>query len=96
MKKLTREKKKQIDTIAAKTDAEIDFSEMPEVLDWSDAEIGKFYRPTKKPVTMRLDADVIEWLKGYGRGYQTKANMLLRHAMKAAKSAKPARKRRSA
>jgi len=69
---------------------------MPEVLDWSDAEIGKFYRPTKKPVTMRLDADVIEWLKGYGRGYQTKANMLLRHAMKAAKSAKPARKRRSA
>jgi len=96
MKKLTREQKKQIDTIAAKTDAEIDFSEMPEVLDWSDAEIGKFYRPTKKPVTMRLDADVIEWLKGYGRGYQTKANMLLRHAMKAAKSAKPARKRRSA
>jgi len=46
------------------------------------AEIGKFYRPKKKPVTMRLDADVIEWLKEDGRGYQTKANWLLRQAMK--------------
>ncbi len=54
---------------------------MPEVLDWSGAEIGKFYRPKKRPVTMRLDEDVVLWLKGYGRGYQTKANMLLRHAM---------------
>jgi uncharacterized protein (DUF4415 family) len=32
---------------------------------------------------MRLDDDVIEWLKSYGRGYQTKANLLLRHAMEA-------------
>jgi hypothetical protein len=51
------------------------------VVDWSGAEIGKFYRPTKKPVTMRLDSDVIAWLKSDGRGYQTKANWLLRHAM---------------
>jgi hypothetical protein len=35
----------------------------------------------KKPVTMRLDSDVIAWLKSDGRGYQTKANWLLRHAM---------------
>ncbi len=54
---------------------------MPEVVDWSGAEIGKYHRPPKKPVTMRLDADVLEWLKSYGEGYQTKANMLLRHAM---------------
>jgi len=54
---------------------------MPEVIDWSGAEIGKYQRPPKKPVTMRLDADVLEWLKSYGEGYQTKANMLLRHAM---------------
>lgn len=65
---------------------------MPEVLDWNGAEIGKFYRPQKRPVTMRLDADVIEWLKGYGPGYQTKANMLLRHAMRSTKS-KTKRKR---
>jgi len=62
-------------------DSEIDLTDMPEVLDWSGAEIGRYYRPKKKPVTMRLDEDVVAWLKGYGRGYQTKANMLLRHAM---------------
>lgn len=62
-------------------DEDIDLSDMPEVLDWSGAEIGKFYRPPKKSVTMRLDADVLEWLKGYGKGYQTRVNLLLRHAM---------------
>jgi uncharacterized protein (DUF4415 family) len=34
---------------------------------------------------MRLDDDVIEWLKSYGRGYQTKANLLLHHAMEASR-----------
>jgi len=39
------------------------------------------YRPVKKPVTMRLDVDVIHWLKSQGPGYQTKANRLLRAEM---------------
>ncbi len=81
MKKLTKDQKRDIRAVAAKRDADIDFSDAPQVLDWSGAEIGKFYRPKKKPVTMRLDSDVIEWLKEDGRGYQTKANGLLRHAM---------------
>jgi len=65
-------------------DEDIDYSDIPQVLDWSKAEVGKFYRPPKKAVTMRLDADVLEWLKGYGKGYQTRANLLLRHAMASA------------
>ena len=81
MRKLTKEQKRDIRAIAARKDQDIDFSDAPPVLDWSGAEIGKFYRPTKKPVTMRLDSDVIAWLKADGRGYQTKANWLLRHAM---------------
>jgi uncharacterized protein (DUF4415 family) len=81
MRKLTKEQKRDIQAIAAKRDEDIDFSDAPAVLDWSGAEIGKFYRPTKKPVTMRLDSDVIAWLKADGRSYQTKANWLLRHAM---------------
>jgi uncharacterized protein (DUF4415 family) len=81
MRKLTREQERDIRAIAAKSDEDIDFSDAPPVLDWSGAEIGKFYRPRKKPVTMRLDADVIAWLKSAGPGYQTKANGLLRHAM---------------
>lgn len=81
MRKLTKEQKRDIRAIAAKRDEDIDFSDAPAVIDWSGAEIGKFYRPTKKPVTMRLDSDVIAWLKADGRGYQTKANWLLRQAM---------------
>jgi uncharacterized protein (DUF4415 family) len=96
MKKLTKGQKREIAAVATKKDADIDLCDMPEILDWSDAEIGKFYRPPKKPVTMRLDADVVEWLKGYGPGYQTKANLLLRHAMVSTKAAKAAKRRRSA
>jgi uncharacterized protein (DUF4415 family) len=91
MKKLAAAQKRDIATLAAKTDATIDFSEMPEVTDWSEAEVGLFYRPSKRPVTMRLDEDVIDWLKSYGSGYQTKANLLLRHAMEA--SRRPTAKR---
>ena len=96
MRRLTREQQREIAVIAAKRDQEIDLSEMPEVIDWSGAEVGKFYRPPKRPVTMRLDADVVEWLKSYGPGYQTKANMLLRHAMHSTQAAKLAGKRRRA
>jgi len=81
MRKLTREQKRDIRAIAAKRDEDIDSSDAPPLLDWSGAEIGKFYRPKKKPVTLRLDSDIIAWLKAGGRGYQTKANWLLRHAM---------------
>src|SRR5215475_5347048 len=81
MRKLTEGQKRDIKAIAAKRDEDIDFSDSPPVPDWKGAEIGKFYRPKKKPVTMRLDSDVIAWLKSGGRGYQTKANWLLRSAM---------------
>jgi uncharacterized protein (DUF4415 family) len=81
MRKLSREQRRDIAIIAAKKEEDIDLSDMPEVLDWSKAEVGKFYRPPKKSVTMRLDSDVLEWLKGYGKGYQTRLNYLLRHAM---------------
>jgi uncharacterized protein (DUF4415 family) len=89
MKKLTKEQLRDIAAIAAKRDEDIDFSDMPEVTDWGGAVIGMFYRPAKKPVTMRLDEDVVAWLKGFGRGYQTKANLLLRHAMLSSGERKP-------
>jgi len=86
MKKLAAAQRREIAAIAAKTDATIDFSEMPEVIDWTGAEVGRLYRPSKRPVTMRLDEDVIAWLKSYGNGYQTKANLLLRHAMESSRN----------
>ena len=44
-------------------------------------EIAEMYRPIKKPVTLRLDADVIAWFKAQGRGYQTRINKALRAVM---------------
>ena len=43
--------------------------------------IADFYRPLKKPVTLRLDADVIAWFKKDGRRYQTRINSALRRVM---------------
>jgi uncharacterized protein (DUF4415 family) len=62
-------------------DRDVDTSDIQPVLDWSKAAVGKFYRPIKKPLTIRLDADVLAWLKAQGRGYQTRINSLLRSAM---------------
>lgn len=61
----------------------VDTSDIPEWTDemWKRAERGKFYRPVKKAVSMRLDADVLAWLKKDGRGYQSRVNRWLREKM---------------
>jgi uncharacterized protein (DUF4415 family) len=74
----------QAERIAAMREEDIDLSDMPEVLDWSNAVRGKFYRPVKQQVTLRLDADVIDWFKrrkGDAGGYQTLINTELRKLM---------------
>jgi uncharacterized protein (DUF4415 family) len=48
---------------------------------WKHAIRNPFYRPVKQQLTVRLDADVIAWLRGQGKGYQTRINALLREAM---------------
>lgn len=69
-------------------DEDIDLSDIPEITDWSNAVRGKFYRPVKQSLTIRLDADVIAWLKSQGSGYQTRINGLLRNAMMTAPRAR--------
>ncbi|MEO8727211.1 MAG: BrnA antitoxin family protein [Acidobacteriaceae bacterium] len=76
--------RKELAMLAKMPDSEIDTSDIPELpLEyWKEhGVIGRFYRPIKKPVTLRLDADVIDWLKEEGKGYQTRANHLLRREM---------------
>jgi uncharacterized protein (DUF4415 family) len=54
---------------------------MPEILDWSNAKRGLFYRPIKRQLTLRLDADVVAWFKDRAtdrEGYQTRINRALR------------------
>jgi uncharacterized protein (DUF4415 family) len=96
MNKRTRDQRQQIAAVAAKKDADIDLTDMPEVVDWGLAEMGRFYRPAKKSVTIRLDTDVVDWLKSYGRGYQTRVNALLRRAMQSSRTASGKQPRRSA
>ena len=69
-----------VDTLAEDLsfDRAIDTSDIPERTDWSSAEIGKFYRPLKQQVTLRIDADVLAWFKAQGGKYQTAVNAALR------------------
>ena len=78
---LTDEEKEQLRRLAAMDDADIDLSDVPEKLDWSNAVRGRFYKPIKESTTVRLDADVLHWLKSKGKGYQTRLNAILREAM---------------
>ena len=82
MRKLSAEKRKELQKLAARPDRQIDLSDIPEIREIpSDAVIGKFYRPKKTTVTIRLDADVVAWIKASGEGYQTRINAYLRQLM---------------
>ncbi|WP_250526733.1 BrnA antitoxin family protein [Caballeronia sp. GAWG2-1] len=61
-------------------DADIDLTEIPE-LDDTFFEQAQLHVPPKQAVTMRLDADVLEWFREQGKGYQTRINRLLRAYM---------------
>jgi len=50
---------------------------------WDNAIIGKYYRPKKTPVTVRMDSDVLAWLKSKGRGHLSRINEILRQQMRA-------------
>lgn len=64
--------------LAEQPEKSIDTSEIPEVADWSGAERGRFYRPVKQQITLRIDADLIAWFKTQGNKYQTRINAALR------------------
>lgn len=63
------------------TDKDIDFSDIPEIVTLSGAVRGKFYRPLKRHVTMRIDADILAWFKNHHPKYQTAINDVLRNYM---------------
>lgn len=80
---LTAQREDELKALAKKSDDDIDYSDIPSSDDeqWSDAVRGKFYRPLKTQASVRIDADVMEWLKRPGKGYQTRLNAILREAM---------------
>lgn len=79
--RLNARQRAELEALAALPDDRIDTADIPEVRDWSDAKRGLFYRPVKKQLTLRVDADVLAWFKtqaSKGQGYQTQMNMALR------------------
>lgn len=80
---LTAKQKANLEELARMPEHEIDTSDIPEWTDemWKRAVRGRFYRPVKKAVSLRLDADVIASLKKDGQGYQMQTNQMLRERM---------------
>ena len=78
---MNERQKAEISFLEGLPDDQIDTVDIPEVIDWSSARRGLFYRPIKPQITLRLDADVIAWFKAHARegcGYQTDINNALR------------------
>ncbi len=69
--------------LGAKADGEIDYSDIPPLEDdfWKQAVRNPFYRPTKTSTTVRIDSDVLHWLRAAGKGYQSRLNSILRREM---------------
>ena len=79
--KLTAAQKAELDALAAMPEDQINTTSLPEQKDWSGARRGVFFRPIKKQLTLRLDADLIDWFRTHapnGEGYQTSINSALR------------------
>lgn len=81
--RLTAKSTLRLKKLALRPEDQIDTSDIPELTEkfWQNAVRNPFYRPLKQQLTLRLDADVIAWLRRQGSGYQTRANALLRDAM---------------
>jgi uncharacterized protein (DUF4415 family) len=80
---LTNLQQAELKVLAALSDADIDYRDIPPLTEefWKNSTIGRFYRPTKTSTTVRIDSDVLAWLKAQGKGYQTRINAILRREM---------------
>jgi uncharacterized protein (DUF4415 family) len=74
--------RRELQRLASRPDLQIDFSDAPEGTPRaSDVEVGRFYKPIKQLVSLRVDADVLAWFRGQGKKYQTYMNKVLRREM---------------
>jgi len=85
-KPLTKKQKGVLSRIArrqaAGDDSEIDYSDIPPL---TDEQLAQFRRAPKVLVAARIDREVYDWLKQYGRGYSTRINSILRTVMERAR-----------
>ena len=78
---LSEAQRRELQRLARQPDSKIDFSAAPETKGVPQTYIGRFYRPIKQLVSLRVDADVLAWYRGRGKRYQTYMNEVLRREM---------------
>jgi uncharacterized protein (DUF4415 family) len=80
---VSKKQKAELAAVAARPDSEINYSDIPPVSEefWKSAVRGKYYKPIKKSTTVRIDSDVLAWLRAQGKGYQSRINAILRRKM---------------
>jgi uncharacterized protein (DUF4415 family) len=80
---LTDKQKAMLTDLECRT---VDYSDLPSLDDafWKNAVRNPFYKPAKTSTTVRVDSDVLAWLKSQGKGWQTRINAILRKEMLAA------------
>jgi uncharacterized protein (DUF4415 family) len=79
----TERQKAELAALAARSEDEIDYSDIPPLTDafWRNAVPNPLYKPTKTSTTVRIDSDVLAWLRAPGKGYQSRINAILRREM---------------
>ncbi len=77
---ITEKMQKELNTLKRRK-INLSDKEAHEITEWDKAEIGKFYRPIKEQITIRIDADVLDWFKHAANKYQTLINKACREYM---------------
>jgi uncharacterized protein (DUF4415 family) len=78
MSKTEHGREQELERLVQLPDEQIDTSDIPEIADFSGAVRGRFFRPVKQQVTLRIDADVLAWFRAQGDHYQARINGALR------------------
>ena len=80
---LSEKQRADVAALQALPDRAVDTSDIAELTPafWQNAVRNPFYKPTKTVTTVRVDSDVLAWLKSQGKCYQTRLNVILREAM---------------
>jgi uncharacterized protein (DUF4415 family) len=78
---ITPRERRALERLAKMPESQIDFSDVPENKLISEVHVGRFYRPMKQLVSIRVDADVLAWFRARGNKYQTYMNQVLRREM---------------
>ena len=81
-KSIAEKQRRELERLARLPDEQIDYSDAPDVEQSpADVDVGRFYRPLKEQISIRVDADVLAWFRARRKKYQTYMNEVLRREM---------------